>query len=72
MLNLKQFLVEVSVLVISEIDGVDVVLVLETEVVEGPLQVFDICRRLATHMVQLVSEAICLTVRVGSSLRLLL
>ena len=61
MLSFKELLTEVSILFVSDIYSVDVVLVLESQVFQGTLQVFDVSGRIALYFCELPSQAVALS-----------
>ena len=61
MLSFEELLTEVSILFVSNIDSVDVVLVLESQVFQGTLQVFDVSGCIALHFCELTSQAVALS-----------
>ena len=71
-LYLQKLLAQVSILFISHINCIDIVFVLEAQIVQCLLQVFDICIGLTLSLSKLLAEPICLSLGIDAPRGLLL
>ena len=71
MLYLEKLLAQVSILLISHIDCIDIVFVLEAQVVQCLLQVLNVHIGLTLSLSELLAEPLCLSLGIDAPRRLL-